>query len=351
MKNLELEILPKSTAEPVSSQGQSNLVNLGIVESLGPDFSAHDLHGVLICGLPRSGTTAFAKAFEQLGFSLGLASTAPVAELAPLHPPLKAALRGGPTQRADLIDAIEKQLTVLASEANRFVIKLPDYYQLLKHQEPTPRGINLILFVTRDPMCIAVRNSKSVGMNSAAALRKAVREYADLIDAATTCATPSLLVSYEKLLTMPVDLLGALAQLLGLSICATKLENAAQTLVLNDQRYLKSSSLQRGELRGEIGYYAKDQIGGWCFWSGMPEKRVCLKVHTQAGEVIGKGITRRLRPELVNAGAHPTGQVGFRIDLSRSIPLEKLNFTADEIAVSILPSSRLRQRLRRVAGD
>jgi hypothetical protein len=334
-------------AETVSEE-LLGLVNLGIVDCLGANFSPCEVRGVLICGLPRSGTTAFARALEQLGFSLGSASDAPVAEIAALHPPLKAALGGELRQKAALLQELERQLDALASGSDRYAIKLPDYYRVL-NQQPCPRGIDLILFVTRDPICVALRNSKSVGMNRDSAISRALKQYAELIEVATACETPSLLVSYEKLIAMPADLLRALAQILGVSPGEERLEQAVSAVVLNDQRYLQSSSLQFGDLRGEIGFFGNGRIGGWCFWSGMPEKRVSLEVRTESGEVVGAGSTRRLRAELVDMGVHPTGEVGFRIELSRPVPLTELSFVADGRAVALSPSAKLRQRLRRAA--
>jgi hypothetical protein len=304
---------------------------------------------VLICGLPRSGTTAFAKALEQLGFSLGRASGTPVAELAGLHPPLKAALSAGGDQDGPLLHALEAELAGLAAEAERYVVKLPDYYRVLNRQ-PIPQGVDLILFVTRDPICVAVRNSKSVHMDGAAALRRAVREYGELIDVASACACPSLLVSYEKLLAMPQDLLAALAERLQIPRDAACLDAAAGAVVLNDQRYLQSSSLQRGAFQGQIGYYAESRLGGWCFWSGMPQKAVGLEVRSAAGAMVGSGVARRLRQGLVDEGLHPTGRAGFQIDLNCDLPLQALTFFADGVQVSLKPTPRLQRRLQRSVG-
>lgn len=341
----------------MSSAELNHLVNLGIVDTAGNQFfasgqadgrAARQIRGVLICGLPRSGTTAFAKALEQLGFSLGSASGTPVAELAALHPPLKAALSAGGDQDGPLLQALEAEVARLAAAAERYVVKLPDYYRVLNRQA-IPQGVDLILFVTRDPICVAVRNSKSVHMDGAAALRRAVREYGELIDVASACACPSLLVSYEKLLAMPQDLLTALAERLQVPLDEARREAAVGAVVLNDQRYLESSSLSRGAFQGQIGYYAESRLGGWCFWSGMPQKAVGLEVRSAAGEMVGSGVARRLRQGLVDEGLHPTGRAGFQIDLKCDLPLQALTFFADGVQVSLKPTPRLQRRLRRSA--
>jgi hypothetical protein len=198
------------------SDDLSDLVNLGIVASLPLESGILGLNfrGILICGLPRSGTTAFARALEQLGFSLGPAGLSPVAELASLHPPLRAAMHGGEQERMNLMYAMEAEADLLSRDHQRYIIKLPDSYRFLD-QKFLPRGIDLVIFVTRDPLCVAVRNSKSVGIGMAVAIKKAVSEYASLMDVVASCSYPNLLVPYEKLLAMPVDFLGAIIKSLG----------------------------------------------------------------------------------------------------------------------------------------
>ena len=332
------------------SDDLSDLVNLGIVESFGlqSDSAKLGFRGILICGLPRSGTTAFARALERLGFSLGSAGDSPVAEIADLHPYLRAAMQGGDQERMNLMRAIEIEVNDLATTHQRYIVKLPDCYRFL-NEHALPRGIDLVIFVTRDPLCVAVRNSKSVGMDNAFAIKKAVNEYASLLDIAASCSAPWLLVAYEKLLAMPQDLLSAMARVLGLPGDNELLSQAVRSIVLNDGRYLKSSSLQRGEFRGEIGYFACGRIGGWGFWSGMPLKRVKIEIRSADEDSLGVGITRLIRTELVDQGIHPTGEVGFRVDLFRHVPLGQLRFIADGIEVSLRPSPKLRKRMRRNA--
>lgn len=325
-----------------------SLLNLGIVDAAVNKFVPQPVRGVLICGLPRSGTTAFARALEAMGFSLGHASESPVAEIAELHPPLRAAVSGGSEEQLLLLQALEDQISKLMTASGRFLIKLPDYYRFL-NKLPVPKGIDLVLFVTRDPICVAVRNSKSVCMESAVAIRKAVREYAELIDIVSAYSAPSLLVSYEKLLAMPADQLSALAEMMVVDGSEMDIDAAINSIVINDLRYLKSSSLQRGNLQGEICYYANARIGGWCFWSGIPSKKISLQIYTKSGELLGEGSTRRTRTELVDAGLHPTGEVGFRVDLPLLVPFHQLRFKVDGLPVSLMPTSKLKQRLRRIA--
>lgn len=334
-------VLPDSVSSDLS-----HLVNLGVVDFSGP---SSPVRGLLICGLPRSGTTAFAKALAQLGFDLGRASEAPVAELASLHPPLKAALQGGAAEGMRLVEALEGEVSALSAVSPRFAIKLPDYYRVLNHQR-MPQGIDLILFVTRDPICVAVRNSKSVHMDVQAAIRRAVKDYGEMVDVASACSCPSLLVSYEKLLAMPAELLPVLARRLGLEPDPARLEAAIGALVLNDQRYLSSSSLERGTFRGQIGYFSGSRIGGWCFWDGMPSKAITMEVRSPRGVVLGRGQARVMRPNLLEEGLHPTGKAGFQIDLDQALPLKKLSFFADGIAVALAPTPQLKKRLRRAAA-
>jgi LPS sulfotransferase NodH len=344
---LNLELGASSVSRESFSAEIDSLVNLGIVDAAVNKFVPHAVRGVLICGLPRSGTTAFARALEAMGFSLGNATESPVAEIAELHPPLRAAVSGDSDKQLLLLQALENQISKLMTATGRYAIKLPDYYRFL-NKLPVPKGIDLVLFITRDPICIAVRNSKSVCMERAAAIRKAVREYAELIDIASAYAAPSLLVSYEKLLATPTDQLSALAEIMGVNLSEDDVKAAASSVVINDLQYLKSSSLQRGELQGEVSYYAHGCIGGWCFWSGIPAKKVSLQVYTEAGEFIGEGSTRRIRTELVDSGLHLTGEVGFRVDLLRLVPLHQLRFKVDGQPVSLMPTSKLKQRLRRI---
>lgn len=331
------------------SEDLSDLVNLGIVAStpLESGIIGLDFKGILICGLPRSGTTAFARALEQLGFSLGPAGLSPVAELASLHPPLRAAMHGGEQERINLMDAMEAEVDLLSRDNQHYIIKLPDSYRFLD-QEFLPRGIDLVIFVTRDPLCVAVRNSKSVGIDMAVAIKKAVSEYASFMNVVASCSYPNLLVPYEKLLAMPVDFLSAIAKSLGFPEGGENVDRAVCSVVLNDANYLKASSLDRGEFLGEIGYFANGRIGGWCFWSGMPEKRVQLNIFGPSGSSLGSAATRLKRTELVDRGLHPTGDVGFRVDLSSSShTLDKLKFVVDGFEVNMRPSAKLRKRIRR----
>ncbi|WP_420857393.1 hypothetical protein [Marivivens marinus] len=220
------EGLPRPRGLPPLSD-ISQLGNDGIV-ILGDNDSPH-FRTIIIVGLPRSGTSMPAKALHDLGVWMGDGIDQAVFE------------------DVRLADALERRVEdlsgVIQDYNSRYDIwgfKRPMAFKLLKKHIKRFRNPRIVVMF-RDPLAISKRNAISVDVSIEMALRNAAREISDLIDFALSIDVPKMLVSYEKVMSIPEEFVETLVQFVGCNPTPDEFKEAVSNIQNSPELYLISS--------------------------------------------------------------------------------------------------------------
>jgi len=236
----------------------SDFRNPGML-ALKPFQSTNVRHkGVVICGLPRSGTTAFAVGLKNAGFDLG-DSLSNVLEDVSFRKALVSIDLG------DLLCYFEQRKE--AGNGLPWCVKFPQAYKHISKILDADSSI-LVVIVTRDPFCVALRNNISMLEDIQAAFRRSVEDYDSLYQQiALLGQSPSVvIVSYEKIIASPKTVFAGLIQYILPDASRETLEamasKAADGISLNSECYLAESRL-------DFSHYVEldkrnAQIRGWC---------------------------------------------------------------------------------------
>lgn len=246
-----------------------DFVNSGI-RFLGKDDNFQSrLEGIVICGLPRSGTTALAAGFHKAGFNLGFGLSNVLEDQQ-----FRNALATQDPIRLNQYFQSRRQ----SSGDLPFCVKYPDAYQsvsLISRIAPNAG----ILVSTRDPFCIAMRNNISMFDDFKVFFQKSVIEYTkmhkDIMD--NVKSANIILVSYEKLLVSPLITFDSLFRLLlpnDVNI-AEMASLASKAIEVNPKGYLEESNIRPVYY---VDAFTPSLISGYCFFKSAPNKTVELEV-------------------------------------------------------------------------
>ncbi|OWU82251.1 hypothetical protein ATO6_22675 [Oceanicola sp. 22II-s10i] len=179
-------------------------------------------------GLGRSGTTMLARVMQDLGVFMGETVSPQFLEDADIL----AAVKSGD------LEAFERICRVRDADHDRWGFKCPaargDVSGLAARMR-NPRAI----VVFRDIVAIALRNSMEIDIATVKALRKSAKSNVLLLKQVTRNAIPVLLISYEKALQFPEQMVLAIADHCGLEVSSGLVAKIAAEAVSNgDPRYL-----------------------------------------------------------------------------------------------------------------
>ena len=287
-----------------------DFVNKGIFNVNSGSGSA--TNSFIVCGLPRSGTTGVASAFEKAGISMG-SRLSNVKEDQHFRSLLS---------REDCGSAVRDYFAVRrASEHQSFAsgVKYPEAFQKIEELSEI-EGL-AILVVTRDPFLVAMRNVISVFMPVEKALNQAINQYSDMLKKVLgfrdiSCKAKIVILSYEKVIVSPGDIFSELHDSLGLAGDPKSFANAAsQGVTIDNLAYLKESHLQPAYC---IDQASERKIRGWCFFRALPASSVILNLSGSIGEsIVDKRVEcNLLRKDLLHGNVHPTGLCGFSLETS-----------------------------------
>ncbi|MFT4262129.1 MAG: hypothetical protein QM572_01985 [Nocardioides sp.] len=225
---------PWSAKAPFPSSSLAALRNSGLVElrgSSGPRWRDRDARTLIVVGVPRSGTTMVATALVRLGVPMGELNEDVYEDLE-----TAAALEQG---EVALLPLIERR-----NQAHRvWGFKRPEAFTAL---DPARIGIfrrPRVLATFRDPVAIAERNRISVHQDFMAGLRRAVRETRRLVQWLGLLPCPVFVISYEKALGSPEELIDGLVSFCGLTPTAEQRAAAIDSVQNGTSAYLDASRI------------------------------------------------------------------------------------------------------------
>ncbi len=283
-----------------------DFVNLGI-RFLGNDENFKSkLEGIVICGLPRSGTTALAAGFQNAGFDLGFGLSNVVEDQR---------FRNALTAQDPSVLNQYFQARKESSSELPFCVKYPDAYQSISLISKIAPNV-CILISTRDPFCIAMRNNISMFADFKAFFQKSVNEYMKMHNYIMNNdkSTNIILVSYEKLLSSPFITFDNLFSLLlpndfNIEEMASL---ASRAIEINPKGYLEESNIRPVY---SVDVFTPNLVSGYCFFKSAPNRTVELEV------LLDELIIQTVRCDICREDIltiHPTGLCGFEFKPSES---------------------------------
>ena len=305
--SLFLAIIRKITAKARQPEAQNmEFNNSGLITFGDGSSRTATPAGIIICGLPRSGTTGLSKCFQEAGFSLGRE--------------LSNVLEDQEFRKCCLPFNNEQFSSYLKNRAKDsknipWVAKFPEFYKDIHHLACSDEIA--IIVCTRDPLAIAKRNNLSVFQDIKFLLEKAINEYSDMIK--IIFSAPSLdnicLLSYEKLLTSPDELFLQLFQWLSINDSEIKeySQKAKKGIILNSPGYLAESNLIP---RYSIDNFQRNKISGWCYFQAAPGRRVRLEL-LHKNTCIHEFTCNEYRSDLISRIDH--GKCGFNLKIPSTL--------------------------------
>jgi len=249
---------------------------------------------VVVVGVARSGTTMVASVLDALGVCRG-EGLGPVLE------------------DIQLSEAIERDdratLRACARERNQHYTiwgwKRPAAFEQVDIWRPEVRNPHVIA-VYRDPFAIANRNRISMLSDGVQAIRNANHALSRLTEFVASTDLPILVCSYEKALMNHGTFVAAVDGFLGLG--ASSRWPQAQQAIGSTDAYLQASRITAAE--GYVDVVSREYCAGWTYYEVSPRRSVRVTVYVD-GRPVGETLADARRPDVKQAGFHPTGKCGF----------------------------------------
>lgn len=290
---------------------------------------------IIVTGLKRSGTSLVAAMLREAGMFMG-------------------------SEINDIVHEGEEIARVLASgeaEALRRTIRDRDVDYLtwgfklpMLSDRLEPGQISLfnnphVIVPFRDPLAISVRNSLSEYQEPMRALLDSMRDLEAFVAFIGGLTCPCLLLSYEKMLAFPGELVDAITSFSGIPRNEALRHRLIGLIEPNRPTYIAGA---RRRYEGTVEGITGGHLYGWCNLTASAEP-VSLDLFID-GEMVRNFVADTFRRDLLDAGIGKGGH-GFSVDLSGlnlrqgAVIRVKVSHHGIELANSNRPVSAYRGRM------
>ncbi len=276
-----------------------SLVNKGIIVNRPAGFFPPGPRTFIVTGLHRSGTSLVAAILQQAGVFMGRQISDAVFE----DEEMLAALRSGD------LGTLQRLIADRNAGHATWGFKVPVAYTHLRPEHLALFNNPHLIVPFRDIASISVRKTLSEYKDSMQALRETVEQLDAMVTFLGNVNVPSLLLSYEKAVTLREDFVDALIGFCGLPDSAGLRARSVELIEPNRRHYIDHA---RQTFRGLVEGIFDDCILGWCQLIG-DNSPVLLDVHID-GRVVASLPADMFRQDLMDAGIGE-GRHGFRVDL------------------------------------
>lgn len=291
-----------------------SLENKGIV-NIG-NFSVNDERTIIVVGVARGGTSLIAGLLSHLGVFIGDRSKEPVFEDVKL---------------AELFEqkSYDKAKNVIDEYNAKYKIwafKRPSSIDYLDKVHKTVRN-PFYIFIFKDVLSIANRNSISMKMDIIHGLQRAQNDYDRILKFITKTDLNGLVMSYEKVMQNNEDLINALVSIIGTNeVSKSQINNAKKFINPNSKEYLDLTRITKSI--GRIGSIQKDKVIGWGKYLHSNEPaEVELYINNKLVET---KLAKDFRKNVLDSGQHPTGYCGYVFSLN-----DNMLMTGDVVSVKL----------------
>jgi hypothetical protein len=260
---------------------------------------------ILICGVPRSGTTCVASIFENIGCDVG--NTSAVKEDVAYHQ----IVNTGPEYLLQSLENYRVRRDAENSDKQMpWVLKHPmAYLHIGVISKSWPLADTLIVVVTRDPLAVALRNAKSMLTSREASLLNAIDQYSDMVKVVVNHLDASVLfVSYEKLATGSQDTIRQLLEAAWIEPSPDNMAAALDAVNVDNTAYLNESHTC---IAYNLDVHTDNLIQGWIYASDDHSRRIELEIESEYGAIAVP--VNKHRQDLAELHRHKTGICGFSL--------------------------------------
>ena len=281
-----------------------DLLNKGFIVT-HPDRNGGDVNSlargrtIIVTGLRRSGTSLVAAMLRQAGIFMGSDINDSVHE----DEEIARVLTSGDKK------ALRRLIRDRDVNYRTWGFKSPMLGRDLQPERISQFNNPHVIVPFRDPVAISLRNSLSEYQEPMQALQDSLRDLAARMSFVAKLACPGLLLSYEKILTLPGDLVDAITRFCGLPDNDALRSQLIGLIEPNRPSYI---AVARRRYEGNIDEIADGSLRGWCHFTGSSDP-VSLDLFAD-GALVRSFIADSFRPDLQAAGVGE-GNHGFSIDL------------------------------------
>ncbi len=256
---------------------------------------------VIVTGLHRSGTSLVASILQHAGLFMGTAINDIVYE----DEEIAGILASGD------IAALTRIIGERNADYRTWGFKLPMLWTRLRRDQLPLFNNPYLIVMFRDPIAMSVRTSLSEYREPMRVLRDAIDDLNALMAFVDGLDCPSLLLSYEKALTLPADFVDAIMQFCEMPLNAQLRAHLAGVIEPNRPTYIDGA---RRRYEGLIEGLIDGRLNGWCRLSQSSEP-VRLELLTD-NVPTASFVADVFRQDLLDAG-FGEGNHGFSLDVGR----------------------------------
>lgn len=277
---------------------QANLVNRGCI-TLNAGRDGQEPEGtIIVSGLGRSGTSLVSRLLKSAGLPMGEDIDDVVFEDNEIYAALKT---GNMRMMADLIKKRN-------NDHLRWGFKLPNIQGYLTPADLARFRNPRMILVFRDMVAVSVRNAIAEARLDSKVLLETIAGNVSMLDFARRAKYPVLLVSYEKIITLPEETLDRIMDFAGLDVVESERTSLLRVINPNDIAYAQTA---RKTYEGHVDGIFDGNLYGWC-WETSALEPLDIEVYRD-GICLGKFKANHLRSDLKDAGKG-NGYFGFCVD-------------------------------------
>jgi hypothetical protein len=310
-------------------------LNRGILPLGDTDASPDDPATIIVTGIARSGTSMVASVLRSAGLPMGEVLHAVVEEDAEIL----AALQSG--HDGLLRDLIRRR----DARWPRWGFKVPNLHAYLLAERMAWFRRPRLVVIYRDPLAVAVRSGLSEHFNAIGQLTMIGHALTSLTAFVRRANCPTLLLSYEKVISAPDDFLDNLLPFCGLSTPREARAPLLRAIRPNNPAYLATAFTT---FKGNVERIVNGSLHGWCH-----QVRSLVPVQMELlvdGDVVLEFQADQFREDLA-ASEIGNGCHGFFVDLKplrlsdecrlsvrvrkRTVVLDGSDRTVAELAVAL----------------
>lgn len=256
---------------------------------------------LIVVGVARGGTSIVSGTLHHLGVFMGNAH-------APVYEDLRLSLafeKQSKEKFETVIDHYNQQHEVWAW-------KRPSTLHALVKIARKVRNPHFV-FVFRDMLSVANRNTISMHKDIAWGLKSALDDYSKIIKFINRTKHPALLISSEKVVKHKSDFVDALTRFSGTTPTGDQVQAAQAFLSPNPTAYIEATRLTKAKGGVDKALLRTGVLKGWaCYVVNHSEVQVEVVVN---GKVVATLNANQFEKQYKKPGGHPTGYCGFEYDL------------------------------------
>jgi hypothetical protein len=256
---------------------------------------------IIVIGTARGGTSMIAGILYHLGIPMG-GATEPVFEDVRLASAFE-------TENEERIKKIVDEY----NSSPIWAYKRPASVNYLLQLANSVRNPHFV-FIFRDILSIANRNSISMGSNVISAMDDALNDYGKIMKFISENNFPFLMCSSEKTNLYPQQVVEALIDFTDITVSKEVVSAAVNFIDPESSEYLNASRITRSH--GQIGQVKNNVIRGWAAWFYRDD---ATTVQVYVNDVlVAEKVADEFRPHLANEPKTRKGYCGYSIDVSHA---------------------------------